>query len=89
MINLIIINVIEFQNIGESGTKWYVFKSLLSRFGSIGDQMSAKDSSKFEVKVVFCEPIPAYHLEALKLLIKKAALRKLKQMMLEAQEEAA
>ena len=27
----------------------------------------------FEVQVVFCEPIPAYHLEALKVLIKKAA----------------
>jgi hypothetical protein len=51
--------------------------------------MSTKDSSKFEVKVVFCEPIPDYHLEALKELIKKAALRKLKQVMLEAQKEAA
>jgi hypothetical protein len=39
--------------------------------------MLAKNDSKFEVKVVFCEPIPAYHLDALKVLIKKAALRKL------------
>jgi len=51
--------------------------------------MLAKNSSKFEVKVVVCEPMPAYHLEVLKTLIKKAALRKLKQMMLEAHKEAA
>jgi hypothetical protein len=38
--------------------------------------MLAKNNSKFEVQVVFCEPIPAYHLDALKVLIKKAALRK-------------
>ena len=51
--------------------------------------MLAKNKSKFEVQVVFCEPIPAYHLDALKVLIKKAALRKLKEMRLEAQKEAA
>ncbi len=51
--------------------------------------MSAKNDSKFEVQVVVCEPMPTYHLEALKVLIKKAALRKLKQMMLKAQKEAA
>ena len=51
--------------------------------------MSAKDSSKFEVKVMVCEPIPAYHLEALKALIKETALRKLKQVMLEASKEVA
>ena len=43
----------------------------------------AKNNSKFEVKVVVCEPLLDYHLETLKALIKKAALRKLKQMMLE------
>ncbi len=51
--------------------------------------MLAKINSKFEVQVVFCEPMQAYHLEALKVLIKKVALRKLKKMMLEAQKEAA
>ena len=51
--------------------------------------MLAKNNSKFEVQVVFCEPIPAYHLDALKVLIKKASLRKLKEMRLEAQKEAA
>jgi hypothetical protein len=51
--------------------------------------MLAKNNSKFEVQAVFCEPIPADHLDALKVLIKKVALRKLKQMMLEAQKEAA
>ena len=49
--------------------------------------MLAKNNSKFEVQVVFCEPIPTYHLDALKVLIKKAALRKLKRMMLGAQEK--
>jgi len=38
-----------------------------------GVTMLAKNNSKFEVQVVFCEPIPAYHLDALKVLIKKAA----------------
>jgi hypothetical protein len=51
--------------------------------------MLAKNNSKLKVQVVVCEPIPAYHLEVLKVLIKKAALRKLKQMMLEASKEAA
>jgi len=37
-------------------------------------------NSKFEVQVVVCEPLPAYRLEALKVLIKKAALRKLELM---------
>ncbi len=50
--------------------------------------MLAKNNSKFEVQAVVCEPIPACHLEALKVLIKKADLRKLKQMMLEAHREA-
>jgi hypothetical protein len=53
-----------------------------------GVKMLAKNNSKFEVQVVFCEPMPAEHLEALKELIRKAALRKLKHMMLEAQKEA-
>lgn len=48
--------------------------------------MLPKNNSKFEVQVVFCEPIPAYHLDALKALIKKAALHKLKQMRIEAQK---
>lgn len=51
--------------------------------------MLAKNSSKFEIQVVICEPMPSYHLEALKVLIRKAALRKLKQMRREAQKEAA
>ena len=40
--------------------------------------MLAKNNSKFEVQVVFREPIPAYHLDALIVLIKKVDLRKLK-----------
>jgi hypothetical protein len=51
--------------------------------------MLAKNNSKFGVQVVFREPMPSYHLEALKELIRKAALRKLKEMRLEAQKEAA
>ena len=51
--------------------------------------MLVKKNSKFEVQVVFCEPMPSYLLEALKELIRKAALRKLKQMRLETQKEAA
>ena len=51
--------------------------------------MLAKNKSKFEVQAVICEPMPYYHLEALKVLIRKAALRKLKQMRLEARNEAA
>jgi hypothetical protein len=49
--------------------------------------MLAKNNSNFEVQVVVCEPIPVYHPEVLIMLIKKAALRKLKQMTL-AQREA-
>jgi len=37
--------------------------------------MMAKNNSKYEVQVVFCEPIPAHHLDALKVLIKKAAAK--------------
>ena len=51
--------------------------------------MLARNNSKFEVQVVVCEPIPADHLEALKVLIKNAAVRKLKQIMLKAQKKAA
>jgi hypothetical protein len=42
--------------------------------------MLVNDVSKLEVHVVFCEPMPAYHLEVLKVLIINAALRKLKRM---------
>jgi hypothetical protein len=40
-----------------------------------------------EVRVVEVEPLPAHHLEALKELVKRAALRKLRQMQ-EAQRKA-
>ena len=42
-----------------------------------------------KIRVVVVQPLPDYHLEALKELVKKAALRKLRQMMLEAQKETA
>jgi hypothetical protein len=40
-----------------------------------------------EVRVVEVEPLPAYHLEALKDFVRRAALRKLRQMQ-EAQRKA-
>ena len=75
---------------GGYGTK-IAFENLILNWKSVerGVQMLAKNNSKFKVQVVVCEPIPAYHLEALKVLIKKAALRKLRQMMLEALKETA
>ena len=37
--------------------------------------MLAKNNSKFEVQVVVCEPMPVYHLEALKVSQKGAGIK--------------